>query len=345
MAVADTGVSSEETTSTSISTSTQSGTIVAKPAPSKVMAYVKPNFVVKVNNKIKKFRDANGQVVYPLFYNGSTYLPVRAISALMEEDIEWDNYSRTVFIGKTLSNPNKSKSKKGANSEGAAEDVDKSEPINPTDKPITVTVAIRPDITIMYDFEIQNFANANKQSVYAMIYNGSAYLPIRAISLLMGEPIEWDNATKTILIGDQDEEKSEVVTTSAITTKLEAKYDEAVDLYDQATDQILNIQAATGEEELALIATSVSADSYEAQKQITKLKSFDTSEYTEAQQEAYEALLAFAQTSEYYILVLENIAYMAASGNDYSVLAETFLNFALESQAKLDAARELIEAL
>jgi hypothetical protein len=43
-----------------------------------------------------------------IIYNGCTYLPVRASSALMKEPIEWDKASKTVFIGKTISNPNKS---------------------------------------------------------------------------------------------------------------------------------------------------------------------------------------------------------------------------------------------
>lgn len=49
---------------------------------------------VKVNPK-----DANGNTVEPLLYNGTTYLPVRAISNLFDEDINWDGSTKSVYIG------------------------------------------------------------------------------------------------------------------------------------------------------------------------------------------------------------------------------------------------------
>lgn len=43
--------------------------------------------------------DANGKRVEPLLYNGTTYLPVRAVSNLFDEDINWDGSTQSVYIG------------------------------------------------------------------------------------------------------------------------------------------------------------------------------------------------------------------------------------------------------
>lgn len=43
--------------------------------------------------------DANGKRVEPLLYNGTTYLPVRAVSNLFDEDINWDGATQSVYIG------------------------------------------------------------------------------------------------------------------------------------------------------------------------------------------------------------------------------------------------------
>jgi hypothetical protein len=55
------------------------------PVQKKVMFYLKPDVTVEMNGVRHIFKDARGQIVYPIIYNGSAYLPVRAMSALMKE--------------------------------------------------------------------------------------------------------------------------------------------------------------------------------------------------------------------------------------------------------------------
>ena len=45
-------------------------------------------------------KDANGNVVEPFTMNGTTYLPVRAISNALGQDVEWDGATQSVYIGK-----------------------------------------------------------------------------------------------------------------------------------------------------------------------------------------------------------------------------------------------------
>ena len=43
-------------------------------------------------------QDVNGRVVQPFVYQGSTYLPVRAVSEALGYMVDWDGSTRTVFI-------------------------------------------------------------------------------------------------------------------------------------------------------------------------------------------------------------------------------------------------------
>ncbi len=45
-------------------------------------------------------KDSNGKEVEPFIYEGTTYLPIRAISELLEEQVDWDQETKTVYIGK-----------------------------------------------------------------------------------------------------------------------------------------------------------------------------------------------------------------------------------------------------
>ncbi len=43
--------------------------------------------------------DVNGNTVEPFIYNGTTYLPVRAVGQAFGMDVDWDNDTKTVYIG------------------------------------------------------------------------------------------------------------------------------------------------------------------------------------------------------------------------------------------------------
>lgn len=45
-------------------------------------------------------KDVNGNSVEPFTMNGTTYLPVRAISNALGKDVEWDGATQSVYIGK-----------------------------------------------------------------------------------------------------------------------------------------------------------------------------------------------------------------------------------------------------
>lgn len=45
-------------------------------------------------------KDVNGNVVDPFIVDGTTYLPVRAVSQALGKSVDWDGNTRTVYVGK-----------------------------------------------------------------------------------------------------------------------------------------------------------------------------------------------------------------------------------------------------
>lgn len=302
-----------------------------------IQVYVKPDVTILVNGEKTAFRDVNGEIVYPVIYKGSTYLPIRAISGLMEENIEWNEYTKTIFIGKTLRNPNKIN--RGFLGQSYFE-IDNLEIAKP--RASMVSAYLRPEFLIMYDFNLQTFFDEKEEQIYPIVINGSTYLPVRATAQIMNQTIKWDAISKTIRI-----EKEEIpqVEKSLSAKLLIKQFEDQLVLYDNATVKIQNIQKAQSIEELMIIATEVSKDYVTAKEYTERVLTIDFSDFSQNEKEAYYYLSEFAVLSEQYILVLENIAYLAAAEQDSSMLVETFVNLVIKSQKSLDEARTLIEML
>ena len=64
-----------------------------------ISALLNRGVVIEYNNVPQTFKDANGTVVYPITYNGTTYLPVRAIANLFGIPVDWDGARNTVVLG------------------------------------------------------------------------------------------------------------------------------------------------------------------------------------------------------------------------------------------------------
>lgn len=73
---------------------TATGTVTSK------MIEVFYGVSIYVDDSLLDARDANGKPVEAFIYNGTTYLPVRAISEAVGKGVQWDGKTRTVYLGK-----------------------------------------------------------------------------------------------------------------------------------------------------------------------------------------------------------------------------------------------------
>jgi hypothetical protein len=72
-----------------------------------VFALAEPNAIpssinqvkVYIDDKLMTLKDVNGNVVEPFISNGTTYVPIRAISEALNKSVSWDGKTNSVFIG------------------------------------------------------------------------------------------------------------------------------------------------------------------------------------------------------------------------------------------------------
>ncbi|MEF2967679.1 stalk domain-containing protein [Paenibacillus sp. M1] len=64
----------------------------------KITAYLNRDMVFKIDGVTWTPKNANGTKVYPIVYDGTTYLPARAISEAVGADIAWNSSTQTLSI-------------------------------------------------------------------------------------------------------------------------------------------------------------------------------------------------------------------------------------------------------
>ena len=126
----------------------------------------------------------DGTPVLPISYNGTTYLPVRAIGYLLGLGIGYDNTTKTVLITRSTSSV-------APTAVGTAK----------SNKLIPISNVV---LNGQLKFKLDNVAAVpvgdDGTPVLPISYNGTTYLPIRAIGYLLGLGINYEGATKTVLI-------------------------------------------------------------------------------------------------------------------------------------------------
>lgn len=83
-----------------------SGVVSAESISKKIEA-VYMNIKLVVDGAQVEPKDANGNYIEPFVYNGTTYLPVRAIGQAFKKEVTWDGSTATVFIGGKVDKPAK----------------------------------------------------------------------------------------------------------------------------------------------------------------------------------------------------------------------------------------------
>ncbi|MBQ7298323.1 MAG: hypothetical protein IJW77_00595 [Clostridia bacterium] len=66
-----------------------------------IKAYLNYDLAIRYDGELQTMYDANGKQVVPISYNGTTYLPIRAVGNMMGIDVLWDGENYQVLLGKT----------------------------------------------------------------------------------------------------------------------------------------------------------------------------------------------------------------------------------------------------
>lgn len=171
-----------------------------------VTAQLSPQISIVVDGVNRDFYTVAGVEAHPITYNGTTYLPIRAIGELMGKNVNWDQNTYTVTIGGTRT---------VAATVGTPDTAAIAQ---------NISAELRSDFTIVVDGTTRTFQDANGAVVYPLLYQGSTYLPIRAIGQVMGKNVGWNGTTNTVtlsgqsLVTDADSFNSNQTTTPGQTT-------------------------------------------------------------------------------------------------------------------------------
>jgi hypothetical protein len=75
------------------------GAVFAAPIEKKITALY-DGIKIYIDGVLVTPKDANGNVVEPFIYEGTTYLPVRAVGEAFGKTVDWDGISKSVYVGK-----------------------------------------------------------------------------------------------------------------------------------------------------------------------------------------------------------------------------------------------------
>lgn len=320
-----------------------------------VFAYPRSDVKVRMDDKLYIFYDANGNRVYPLFYGGTAYLPIRGMASMLDKNIDWEQANRTIYIGRTLKNPDTEKKNEPAGTTPYAVGVSALRNTQENSQMLQVGMQIRSDVRVLYNFEKADMLDSGEKQVYPAIVNSSAYLPIRAVSKLLNKKIEWDHVESTITISDNDKEdipsgkpadaKEEQEKYDALFKKAaHAEIKSLDELNKQATANLIALRKEDNSEKKLMYAEAIT----QACKTVEEKKNsafYKLDKLSEQQEAVQSALNEYAQMLWHYTLIMENISYMAAANQDFSMLSETFVNFAVLTQQKQQIATNLLEEL
>ncbi len=117
-----------------------------------------------------EMKDVNGNEVKPFIKDGTTYLPIRAMSNAFGFDVNWDNHTRTVFVGEVVDSQ------------------------------------LGDEINIFINGKEFICKDVTGKVVYPMNVNDSVFLPVRAISEAFGKMVAWDQETLTVTVTTPKEE-------------------------------------------------------------------------------------------------------------------------------------------
>jgi|GEM_PF-3386621 len=128
--------------------------------------------------------DVNGNEVKPFIYNGTTYLPARAISNVFGAKIDWNGDTQSVYID--------------TSTVGA---VTNHTPYRFDTVQTNTTISAEKGVKIYVNNVLFTPTDVNGKAVAAYTVNGTTYLPVRAIASVFKTAIVWESSNSGVYIG------------------------------------------------------------------------------------------------------------------------------------------------
>lgn len=136
-----------------------------------------------INDHVFIPRDVEGNEVFPFVYNGTTYLPIRAITSALGAEVSFAN-NTAIITRKENAEINHG--------------VEWREDIQPVANTLTVST----DISVEVDSVpfVPQDVNGNHVPIY--VVNGTTYVPVRALCDAFNIPVVWDGWNNRIYLGN-----------------------------------------------------------------------------------------------------------------------------------------------
>jgi hypothetical protein len=145
---------------------------------------------IVLNGGLLTPKDVNGKIVDPFIVNGTTYLPVRAISEGLGLNVEWDGNNKTVLVD-AAENASMPPLPQGTES-------------GKTNKQVSYQQhnAAYCEIEVVINGWKVTPKDATGDVVEPFLISGTTYLPVRAIGELLGLVVTWNGETRTVYLDD-----------------------------------------------------------------------------------------------------------------------------------------------
>ena len=142
---------------------------------------------IYINDNIFKTYNVKGNEVIPFIYDGTTYLPIRAISEIFGATVSWDDATKSVYI------------------ETKENEITSTENDYVPKTMYKETVTAYRNVNLYINNELHVPENVKGNEVDVFLIDGTTYVPARYISNIYGVDIAWENSTKSVYIGEHIE--------------------------------------------------------------------------------------------------------------------------------------------
>jgi uncharacterized protein YuzE len=148
--------------------------------------------IININGTVITLRDAGENIVYPFVSEGTTYLPIRGVASAFNMEVSYDNTKNIVYLTTGTSNDETNNTVTTAST---------SDSKVMTSKTITITYC---GIVLYIDGKRTSVIDSDGLKHEPFIYNGTVFLPLRALANTLGKNVDYDSKANTVFISDKE---------------------------------------------------------------------------------------------------------------------------------------------